>query len=283
MNSWQFNNGVLKTNVPPAFSLDACLSCGQTFLFTKTKSDGWHGAVNGKAILLKQQSDILYIENSTEEDIPFWHNFFAFDVDYAPLQTAFVKDEFLANAVLFEPGIRVLRQPFFETLLMFIISQNNNIPRISGIVGRLCEAYGTPVSYKNFSGHTFPTAQQMASCTVESLAFLRAGFRAKYIVDAVQCVTKGTVTQERLATLNTEEARKLLLQIKGVGPKVADCVLLFACGRFEVCPMDVWMMRVMQTYYPNGFPAEIEPFAGIAQQYLFHYARHNATLFDDKG
>lgn len=194
--------------------------------------------------------------------------------DYEAIQKRLCKNPVLRRAVNFAPGIRVLKQPFFETLITFIISQNNNIPRIRKITEQLCTLFGEKRGEGENAFYTFPTAEALCQLTKAELAPLRAGWRDAYILDAARLAALGCVSEEAVAALPTQQARALLMTVHGVGPKVADCVLLFACGRLEVCPMDVWMKRAMAQLLPNGFPRSLQPIAGLAQQYLFHYARH---------
>ena len=123
----------------------------------------------------------------------------------------------------------------------------------------------------------FPTPERLSSCTVEDLAPLRSGFRARYLLDAAQKVSSGAVNLKTVDTLDSDNARRVLTSICGVGPKVADCVLLYGFHKTEVVPMDVWMKRVLAVLYPDGFPQRLSPWMGIAQQFLFHYARHHAA------
>ena len=153
--------------------------------------------------------------------------------------------------------------------------QNNNIPRIRGIIDRLCSLLG------DSSGAlpAFPSPDGLARCSIEDLASLRSGFRAKYLLDAAQKVSSGFVDLKNIATLDVDSARRILTSICGVGPKVADCVLLYGYHKTQVVPMDVWMKRVLAILYPDGFPKQFTPWMGIAQQYLFHYARCHAADF----
>ncbi len=175
-------------------------------------------------------------------------------------------DEYIA----FSPGIRVLRQPFFETVLSFIISQNNHIPRITGIVQRLREHFGSQLAPGLFA---FPAPEVLAALEPDDLAPLRAGFRAKYMIDAAKKIAEGTVNEKIMQSLSDQEARAHLKQIYGVGDKVADCVLLFSQGRFNTVPMDVWMKRALAAFFPSGYPDEVLPYGGIAQQFTFNWAR----------
>jgi len=165
-----------------------------------------------------------------------------------------------------------LRQDVWETLISFILSQNSNIPRIKNMISALCRHFGNELPCGGFA---FPTAKALASLTAEDLAPIKCGYRASYIIDAARRVHDGQFNIHELNSRPTGNVRAALLDIHGVGPKVADCVLLFGFGRTECFPLDVWMKRVMETMYPDGFPEVLKDSAGIAQQFLFHYVRNS--------
>ena len=168
-------------------------------------------------------------------------------------------------------GIRILKQEPWEALCSFIISQNNNIPRIMGIIDRLCSTYGD----KNEKGeYTFPSYEKLINLTVEDLAPLRAGFRSKYILDAAQKLYNKEIDLQKIYSASMDEARNELMKIKGVGPKVAECTLLYGFGKKEAFPVDVWVKRIVSELYPEGLPECIKGNEGIAQQYLFHWRRN---------
>lgn len=251
--------------------LDETLDCGQAFRWKKIASDHdctYEGRFLNDYLMVSQEKSGQFIfHNTTEEDfLGKWVDYFDLSIDYSEIKRRLSEDETLSKACGFAGGIRLLRQDKWECLISFIISQNNNIPRIKGIIDRLCERY---------DGH-FPTAEELSRETADSLAYLRSGFRAKYIEDASKRTASGNTALDTIAKLPIEEARSALREIKGVGPKVAECVLLFGMHRTEAFPIDVWIKRVMAEYYPNGFPAFAADIAGIAQQYLFHYIRCNS-------
>lgn len=261
-------------------NVEATLFCGQSFSWTKIQEETYLGVVGDRAVQVRQKGDNLVIERVddqplTQEDEAFWRVYFALDIDYISLQNKFKNDDKLKPCVEFGQGIRVLRQPFFETLLSFILSQNNHIPRIAGIVERLRAQFGPRITDTIYG---FPKPEQLACLEVEDLAPLRAGFRARYVLDAAKKVASGEIEEEKLSSLPDGEARKLLMTICGVGPKVADCVLLYALGRYRVVPMDVWMKRAMAQLFPNGMPPCAEGYEGIAQQFIFHWARTQKTM-----
>ncbi|MBE6885158.1 MAG: DNA-3-methyladenine glycosylase 2 family protein [Ruminococcaceae bacterium] len=254
------------------FSLKDTLECGQCFRWNETVDGSFEGIVEGRFCRASQKGDTVTLSGIDPDDFDtFWCEYFDFSRDYDLLREQFGQDPTLAQALCFAPGIRVLRQYPWETLCSYIISQNNNIKRIKGIVARLCEAFGDPLA--DGSGWSFPSAERLAALKTEDLAPIRCGFRAKYIIDAATKVASGELVLEKLYRMDLEEARTKLMTIKGVGPKVAECTLLYGLGRVECFPLDVWMKRAMAELFPNGLPDCAVKEAGIAQQYIFHYMR----------
>lgn len=250
--------------------LDSALDCGQCFRWSRAPA-GWAGVVDDRPVLARMEGDTLILEGPTEAERNFWRRYFALDVDYPALLARYqAGNRRLAACVAENPGIRVLRQPFFETLCTFILSQNNNIPRIRGLVERLCALCGRPLESGQYA---FPTPEQLAACTEEQLATLRAGWRAAYLADAAQKVLGPLPGPETLAALPLADARAALMTIHGVGPKVADCTLLYGLGRWDAFPLDVWMKRAMAQLFPRGIPVCCRGTQGIAQQFIFAYAR----------
>ena len=252
--------------------LAATLDCGQAF---RWQADGaaWHGIVENRSVTARMEGDSLILEGASETDRDFWVHYFALDMDYPALLEKFCSgNKKLAECVRWNPGIRVLRQPFFETLCTFIISQNNNIPRIKAIVERLCTGLGQPLEG---GGYGFPSAETLAALEPEDLAFLRAGWRAEYLIDAARRVAGGQIDEAALRAMPIENARAILMTVKGVGPKVADCVLLYSLSFWKAVPMDVWMKKAMCQLFPRGVPVCCRSHAGIAQQFIFDYARHH--------
>ena len=253
----------------PDLDLDETLDCGQAFRWKKIPSDHistYEGAYLNDSLRISQTDKGSFIFHDTDENdfISKWIDYFDFETDYSELKRCFSEDETLAKACSFAGGIRLLRQNSWECLISFIISQNNNIPRIKGIIDRLCEHYNG----------CFPDADALAEETADSLGYLRSGFRAKYLADAADKVHSGITKLDEIAKLPIDDARNELKKIKGVGPKVAECVLLFGMYRTDAFPKDVWIKRVLAEYYPDGFPEFATEKAGIAQQYLFHYIRN---------
>lgn len=256
------------------FDIRRTFLCGQCFRWSEDENGAFSGIAGGKELTVTQSGSEITLHDIDEQDIPFWENYFDVGTDYAAYITMLSADETLKKACASAPGIRILRQEPFETLISFIISQNNNIPRISGIIGRLCENFGE----KTANGRAFPTVEQLSGVTPEDLAPLRAGFRARYICDAVRRVGSGEVDFAEIDALPLAEAREKLKLITGVGDKVADCVLLFAFHKTDAFPKDVWVKRLMAEFYPDGLPECTRGIEGIAQQYLFDYVRNSGGL-----
>ncbi|MBQ8195458.1 MAG: DNA-3-methyladenine glycosylase 2 family protein [Oscillospiraceae bacterium] len=260
------------------FDIKQTFLCGQCFRWQEREDGRFHGIAHGRYISLSQGDGCVTLHDISEEDIPLWEDYFDISTDYAEMISRLSADKTLAAACKSSGGIRLLKQEPFEALISFIISQNNNIPRISGIIGRLCESFGTEIN----GGYSFPTAEQLNGITPDDLAPLRAGFRARYICDAVNKVNSGEVDFSEIAVLPLDEAREKLKLIVGVGDKVADCVLLFGFARRNAFPKDVWVKRLMAEFYPDGLPECTLGIEGIAQQYLFDYVRNNGGLNNSK-
>ena len=247
------------------------LDCGQAFRFSE--SDGvWRGVAMGRALSLTQEGNKITLFDVKEEEFnSLWRGYFDLDRDYEMIKSSVSSNEILKKATDFSDGIHILRQEPWEAVCSFIISANNNIPRIKGIISRLCENFGFKIADGLF---TFPSAERIAALTLDDLAVIKSGFRAKYILDAAQKFSSNQIDVEALYTLPIDEARNTLMTIKGIGPKVADCALLFGWGRVECFPVDVWIRRAMDHFFgENGLPSEAVEYAGIVQQYLFYWAR----------
>lgn len=263
------DGNVILTQVE-CLDIPLCLDCGQAFRFSERADGGFHGVVQGEILDVEKFDDGYIFEHTNIDKFKkIWKPYFDIDRDYAKICGAF-DDENLKKATKEFYGIRILRQEPWEALCSFIISQNNNIPRIKGIVERLCENFGEKINDSDF---TFPSYEVLAGMNVEDLSPLRAGFRAKYILDAAQKVASGEVKLYELYEMPMDKAREELMKIKGVGAKVAECTLLYGLGRVEAFPIDVWVKRIMSEMYPNGLPECTKGVEGIAQQYLFHWRR----------
>lgn len=269
----------------PGFSLAQTIESGQCFRWKKWEEGRYTVLSGAHQVMLAQTGDsILFLEETTQAEAAYWRNYFDWDREYDKIKERLCRrDRVMEKAVSVGGGIRILRQEFFETLIGFIISQNNHIPRIRGIMERISQNYGTPLESGEFA---FPTPQQLAAASEEDFRRLGAGFRARYLTDAVEKVLSGQVSEERLRQADTAAAKAELMTICGVGEKVADCVLLFGLGRWEVFPTDVWIRRMMEQLYFRGKETGLKEiqkeaerrfgaYRGLAQQYLFYYGRES--------
>ena len=259
--------------------LQKTLSCGQCFHWRQTDERTFCGVEGGNLYRAVQQDDgsvIFYWETGTRQTIV---KAFDLDRDYEALCQKFAKNKLLALAVKQGVGLRLMNISPWEALCTFILSQNNNIGRITGLVNTLCSLYGTHIK-DGF--YTFPSPQALACLTAEDLAPVKAGFRAKYLIDAAKKIAEGAMDLDALDRHSDRYIRKKLMSIYGVGPKVADCVLLFGFGRIRVVPMDVWMKRVVQNGFGGKLPRCCANAEGIAQQFLFDFARSNPNYFKNE-
>ena len=252
--------------------LKKTFECGQCFRFETSGENTFKGVAMGEYVCITQRDGFITFENDVCRET--WQHFFDMDTDYEKITDELVKsDDIMKTAAEFGKGIHILKQDIFETIISFIISQNNNIPRIKKIINSLCANFGKEITVGDNKYYAFPTAEDLRSATVSDLDVIKAGFRAKYIVDAVEKILSEEVDLKKIDTLSYDEAKNELMKIKGIGPKVADCVLLFGASKYGAFPRDVWVKRVMKSLY-NDENAVIEgDYAGIGQQYLFYYAR----------
>ncbi|HXK78485.1 MAG TPA: DNA glycosylase [Oscillospiraceae bacterium] len=251
-------------------SLSETLDCGQCFRWAEKPDGGWRGVVRGICRTVYEEPEGIFIAGADEKEVrQIWLEYFDLPRDYAGLRERFSAVPLLREACAFAPGIRVLRQEPWEALITFLVSQNNNIPRIRGILERLCGAYGEALPEGD---HAFPTAEVLAGLEPEVLREMGCGYRAEYLSSAAREVARGDLDLEALRGVSVCEARNRLLKVLGVGPKVADCILLYGLGKTECCPEDVWMKRVLAAL-GGEMPGCTAGEAGIAQQYLFYYAR----------
>ncbi len=259
----------------PHFGLEETLDCGQAFRWKPFDDESWVGIALGRKLRIGHKNGIITLYDcSLNEYEEKWRLYFDIDRDYGSIIKAISHNETLKKAANENIGIRILKQDKWEALCSFIISQNNNIPRIKGIIDRLCENFGTPLGDGEY---TFPEAETIAKLTPEDLAPIRSGFRARYIIDGAKKYVNKEIDLDLIAVADIETARAELMKITGVGVKVADCTLLFGFQRIDALPRDVWIKRAIEEYFNGTFPECAVKYAGIAQQYLFNYIRKHSN------
>ena len=270
------------------FNLKYTLECGQCFRWNKLDEKYYVGVIKDRAMKIKQEGDKLYISSNNMynlQEVIF--EYFDINTDYSKVEKRISKiDDNVNNAVKNTSGIHILNQDFFETLISYIISANNNIPRISKSVNLISQKYGKKVIFENEEYYLFPTPNELKNVSEEDFKKCGVGFRARYLKHAVEGILSKKINIEKLKELPTNKLKMELLKIMGVGPKVADCILLFSCKRREVFPIDVWVERVMTNLYFKDYgramkKKEILEYAekyfgndaGIVQQHLFYNVR----------
>lgn len=276
-----------------SFELKDIFECGQCFRWNEQKDGSYTGVIKDAIINVKKENETIIFTGKCNEDIKeLVEYYFDLNTDYKKIKQKLSNiDEYLKTSVEYGEGIRILNQDLWETIISFIISANNNIPRIKGIIERLSQKYGNEIEWNGQKYYTFPVAEQLKDVTVEEYRKLGLGFRDIRLYETTKMILNKEVDLEKLRNNpNTQEVRDELLKLSGVGPKVADCILLFSdLKRFDVFPIDVWVRRVMNDLYikeddeAKVSKTKIEKIAeekfgdlkGLAQQYLFYWRREN--------
>lgn len=276
-----------------SFELKDIFECGQCFRWNEQEDGSYTGVIKNAILNVKKENENIIFTGICEEDIKsLIEYYFDLNTDYEKIKQKLSNiDEYLKTSIEYGKGIRILNQDLWEMIISFIISANNNIPRIKGIIERLSQKYGNEIEWKGQKYYTFPTAEQLKDVTVEKYRKLGLGFRDIRLYETTQMILNKEVDLEKLKNNpNTQEVRNELLTLSGVGPKVADCILLFSdLKRFDVFPIDVWVRRVMNDLYikendeTKVSKTKIEKLAeekfgdlkGLAQQYLFYWRREN--------
>ena len=265
---------IIRLSEKDLFSPVKTFDCGQCFRFEE--SGDFISGVVGKSLLKIPKADTIgYIEYYSDEP----HDLF-FDPyhSYIDMIESFLSPfsgrerEVLERAVERGFGIRILKQGFVEALISFIISQNNNIPRIKKNVAEISRRFGEAFVSEGETYFSFPTPEALLDAGETGLSECRLGFRTKYILDAASRLVSGEINEEELLSLSTDDAREKLKTIKGVGDKVAACTLLYGMGRLECVPVDVWMKKVFARYFSET--PDLGEWGGVAQQYLFYNERY---------
>lgn len=290
------------------FSLDYTLESGQLFRWTR-KGEWWFGVVSGSILKVKQEGDTLRCSSGSDHlDRAFVTRYFRLDEDLNHVLATLNKDEVISRAVQKLYGLRLARQDKWECLASFVLATNANIPRIIKMVSAICVKYGNHFEFEGDAYSAFPSPETLAGASVDDLRSCGLGYRAQFLRHVSNSVAEGKVDFASLDAASYEQARNVLLKallgeklLLGVGPKVADCVLLYSCGKDEAFPIDVWIAKVLAKSYPRILGQNLRrkyagegkvkltpsdytkiserarsyfgPYAGYAQQYLYMAAR----------
>ena len=282
---------IYKINKIDTFIPKHIFECGQCFRWNKQIDESYLGIFENNVLNVRCENNEIIFQGICNGNIKeIITKYFDLERDYEQIQLKLCKiDEKVKNSVNYGKGIRLLNQNLWEMIISFIISANNNIPRIKGIIERMSSKYGNEIVWKNKIYYTFPTPEQLSKASIEDLRSLGLGFRDKRVYETTRIILNNQVDLEKLHNeKDTEKVRNILLTLPGVGPKVADCVLLFSTlKRLEAFPVDVWVRRVMNELYIHNKDEEkvnnneviklarkkYGDLAGIAQQYLFYWKR----------
>lgn len=274
-----------------SFKAKDIFDCGQCFRWNEEPDGSYTGIFGHNVLNVKEEKDIVItgICDGNIEDI--CKKYFDLDRNYEEIkETLSLIDDNMKESIKYGKGIRILNQDLWEMIISFIISANNNIPRIKGIIERMSAKYGQEIKFRGTSYYTFPTIDELSQASVKDLKDLGLGFRDRYVYETTKKIKEGKINLENLKQESTNDVRKQLLTLTGVGPKVADCIMLFSTlKRFDVFPVDVWVRRVMNDLYIHNEDEtkvnkkQIQEIArdkfgaleGIAQQYLFYWKRES--------
>lgn len=275
------------------FDLKQTLECGQCFRYESISDNEYIVIAKNRMLHIKQEGNILFFFDSTMEEVQnIWLPYFDLNRDYGAIKKWLNdRDNLIGEAIEQKSGVRILNQDFFEMLITFIISQNKQIPHIMQIVERISERYGEYIGEWNGKRYySFPTPEALSKATLQDFLDMKAGFRAKYLVDACIKVVNQELCENELRHMDYEDALKKIQIVNGIGEKVGNCVLLFGLSRREAFPIDVWMIRIMERLYFDKpvKKEEMQLFAkeqfgeygGYAQQYLFYFARDNRVKLE---
>ena len=281
------------------FNLNYTLTCGQTFRWEK-HDDCWHGVARETLVKIRQIGGVLQFQTYPENvGDTFIQSYFRLDDDLLHIYSRIEKDRHIRRAVKKFRGLRLMRQDPWECLIAYICATNTNIPAIKDMVNNICIRFGKRIPVEDAEAYTFPKPQDLAKASLRELRLCKLGFRAERVKQTSKLICNGNLNLEALKKMPYEEAKKELMSLPGVGPKVADCVLLFSLDKLEAFPIDVWMKRVILEFYREHFeksfvkkmetkkslsPNEYEiissfgrryfgEYVGYAQEYLFHFKR----------
>jgi len=292
-----------RSNFP--FSLDFTLQCGQAFRWKKI-GEWWNGVVRQNVVKVRQNEHVLEFQTYPEElDSKFLESYFRLDDELLKIYSLIVKDEHIKATVERFKGLRLMRQEPWECLISYICATNKNIPAIKDMILNISKRFGEKLLFDGQEFYTFPKPKDLANTSIEELKACKLGFRAERVLEVSRKVNAGEFNLECLKKLNYAQAKNELMKLPGVGPKVADCVLLFSLDKLEAFPIDVWMRRiVMEHYYAHFAPSFVKKvsskksltrgeynriglfgrtyfgkFVGYAQEYLFHFQRCTSASF----
>lgn len=272
----------IKLNKP--FDLENTLTCGQIFRFYKQDNFSYDVILDDRVVNLSVDNNVLFVESNEEEDLENKiKKYLDLENDYSIIDNYLVsKDKNIKNAVEFSKGLNMINQSHFETFMEYIISANNSVTNIANAVNNISKKYGKKVIFNKKEYYLFPSYTELKDVTIEEYRTCKVGFRDKYLYEFVKKLNENIISLDYIDSLNTVDALNYLMQNKGIGPKVASCILLFSYKRYDVFPIDTWVKKIMKERYNIEGEENIRKFSkeiygkycGIAIQYLFNESRN---------
>lgn len=256
------------------FQIEQIHQSGQCFRMEQISEDTFRVLAADKYVQITQKDGVCSFECSEEEYEMFWKQYFDLEAEYEAFYNSIdAQDIYLKQAAREGRGIRILHQDLWEMIISFLISQQNNIPRIRKCIQNICQRYGQAKTAENGDlYYTFPTAKELSCASEEELRECNLGYRSKYIVRTVEMVLEGQIRLDMIQKMDYQSAREELMKFYGVGEKVADCICLFALHHLEAFPVDTHIRQALDRHYPSGFPFEkYAGYQGILQQYIFYH------------
>lgn len=265
------------------FDLKSTITCGQIFRYTE-ENNVFTVIVKDRVLVLTIDGDEITIESNKEDNLKeVVYDYFDLDRDYDLIEENIIsKDEKLKDALVFSRGLKMIHQDPFETLIAYIISQNNRVPSIANSLNLLSYNYGEKVLFKDKEYYLFPSLEKLMTLSQDDFRKCKVGFRDKYLYEIINNIKSNNLDLEKIYNMNSDDARNYLMSFKGIGNKVASCILLFAYQKFDVYPIDTWVKKFMKEDYNIEGENNIRDFtyntykeySGIAIQYMFNYKRN---------
>lgn len=278
---------MIKIKIEKPFKLSDTVTCGQIFRFYKNEDNSYDIIIKDRVINVYMDNNYLYASSNKEENLEeVVINYFDLNNDYEKINDCLIKKDIkIKNAVNYSKGLMMLKQDPFETIIAYIISANNGVPQITNALNLIAEKYGKKVAFNNKDYYLFPSYKDLKDLTEEDYRNCKVGFRDKYLKELVGKLNKKEINIDDYFNMNTNDALNKLMENKGIGMKVASCILLFAYQKYDVFPIDTWVKKIMKNDYNIEGEKAIKEFAtktygkysGIALQYLFNYSRNKET------
>ena len=266
------------------FDLKSTITCGQIFRFIVEDDGSYTIIIKDRVINLREDNDCIIIESSKEEDLKeIIYDYFDLNRDYDVIEKNILKcDKKLEDALVFSRGLKMIHQDPFETLIAYIISQNNRVPSIANSLNLISHNYGEKVTFKDKEYYLFPSITKLMELSITDFRNCKVGFRDKYLYEVMRNIENQALNLELIYNMNSEDSLKYLINFKGIGNKVASCILLFAYQKFDVYPIDTWVKKFMKEDYNIEGEVNIRKFtyetykeySGLAIQYMFNYKRN---------